>query len=109
MAEIEPYLRDADARVRLAALMSLTDLARINAPQMQFSTGTPRFVGAYPEDFEPEAYRAHLIDLINGMRDDFDNVWRINCNAALAYLAFEVPEMSGDAQPHPYWAMLERH
>lgn len=109
LSALEAYLRDKDDRVRLAALMSLTDLARINAPQMQFSRGRPPFVGAYPESFEPEAYRQHLRDLIGGMLDDFDSAWRVNCEAALAYLAFEAPDATGAEQPHPFWAMLERH
>ncbi|NNE86846.1 MAG: hypothetical protein HKN27_02120 [Silicimonas sp.] len=110
LGELEAYLDDPDARVRLAALMSLTDLARINAPGMRFSHAEPLFVGAYPGDFEPKQYVRHLSRRIGQSRDGFDAEWRVNCDAALAFLTFSpLPESSADPAPHPYWSMLERH
>lgn len=105
---IADRLVDPDFDVRLAALITLTDLARINLPQMRFGGPVPPFHSALPDGVEATDPADWLFEAINRSRPAFDTDWQQTCDVALAFLTFQGLSAFPPGAVHPYWGMLGR-
>ncbi len=106
--QIESFLTVQSFEVRLAALITLTELARINLPSMQYLAPQPAYVGALPDGVETQDLVERLLKAIEISKHAFDPDWRDNCEVAVAFLAHATPPRPQEGWVHPYWDMLER-
>ena len=106
--QIERFLTDQSFEARLAALITLTDLARINLPGMQYRAPQPAYVGALPGGVEVQGLVRRLLKAIESSKHEFDQDWRDNCEVAAAFLTQAAPSRPQVGWVHPYWDILER-
>lgn len=107
--KIEAFLLDENLDVRLAALITLTDLARLNHPKMDYGKQTPAFLGALPKGVSAQDLSDRLEHAIDQSKSAFDSDWRQHCEVALAYLSFVPTADFPDVPVHPYWSSIDRH
>ena len=105
--QIERFLADESFDVRLAALIILTELARINLPGMQHRAPRAAYAGALPDGVEAQDLVGRLLEAIKVSKHAFDQDWRDNCEVAADFLAHASPPRPQEGWVHRYWDMLE--
>lgn len=105
---MEEYLRDPTPEVRIAALVTLTDLARVGLDKMNWRPPTPPYVeplrrAVLEADILPQ-FRA----AIDRARQAFGSEWQAECDHALALLSDPLMRAGTIAGVSPHWAMLDR-
>lgn len=103
------FLTHEDPGVRIAALVVLTDLLRLQLPGAALPSPAPVYVGALPDGLDPVALREAFENAIAESAPRLDEEWSANCDYARACLALPTIPEPTSALVHRDWGVLYRH